>query len=197
MALKMNKIHTIAIICEDDSDFQALKKLIERITGKTNLSFKKKAAGGCGVLKRKAYAWSEEFYKKGCDLLLIVHDRDRNDYITLQKQLQQIMKRSSFKNRYICIPVEELEAWFLSDPAGLKTALRLDRTPKIAGMPEDIPSPKEYLEDQAFACSKNKVTYMNTFHNEKLAEIISLEKMIKRAPTFRLFHEFISTYEYK
>jgi len=195
-ASRMSSVHTIAIICEDDSDFKSLKVIIQSITGKTNLSFKKKSAGGCGMIKRKALAWSEEFHRKGCDLLLIIHDRDRNDYNKLEEQLRSIMKTSSFKNRYICIPVEELEAWFLSDPQALKDALNLDRLPKIAGLPETIDSPKEYIQNQAASCSQNKVMYINTIHNEKIAKLISIDQMLRRAPTFKLFHDYIDSYSY-
>jgi hypothetical protein len=193
----MSRVQRIGIIAEDDSDFAVIKELICRITDKRSLTFKKKAGGGCGRVRRKCVAWAEELKTANCTMLILVHDRDRHNYAALHEQLVTIMSGSSFTNRYICIPVEELEAWFLSDPDTLKSSLRLDKPPRVSGIPEEVDSPKEYIEDQVRTCSQGRVTYLNTVHNLRIAEAVSIPKVLSKCPSFQRFHEYVSSHSYR
>lgn len=193
----MSHIHTIGIMAEDDSDFIALRELIKRIAQVDNLSFKKKVSGGCGRLKKKCLDWSNELYALGCELVILAHDRDKNDEGSLRKELEDKLKNSLSEKRFICIPVEELEAWYLSDPDGIKKVFNLKTLPRFPGMPEDIPSPKEKLRDQVSRCSANKRLYLNTRHNETLAKNLSIDHMKDRCPSFNEFHTFLKTHRYR
>lgn len=192
----VNRVRSIAIICEDNSDFSSLRSLIRRLTGKQSLTFKKKIGDGCGKIRRKCLAWSDEFARNGCDMLIVVHDRDKFDYSKLHIELTDMLKGSTFVNRYICIPVEELEAWFLSDPESIKSVMKLDRVPKVKGSPETIPSPKEFIGEQIRLCSNSRVTYLNTTHNEKISKVVSIELLLNRCPSFRLFSDFVLSQKY-
>lgn len=196
MALQMSSVHTIGIICEDETDFQSLKILISRIVNKTNLSYKKRIGEGCSKIKSKGLKWSDELYKQGCDLLVVVHDRDREDYESLSRLLQSKFSTSLFTNRYVCIPVEEIEAWFLADPQGISNLFKLDRQPKISSIPENINAPKEYLRDQVSQCSNGRKSYLNTIHNAKLSEVVAIDQIKTKSKSFEQLHNFLVAQSY-
>jgi hypothetical protein len=190
------KIKSIGLIVEDNSDFNCLKILISRIIQKDNLTFKKAIGNGCGKMKRKALSYANNLSQKGCELIIIVHDLDRNVLSKLHKDLEKLMNLSNAKNTFVCIPIEEIEGWFLSDPEGIRQTFQLNRLPKIIGNPETIESPKEKLEDHVFQCSDKSKLYLNTKHNDLLSTNICLNKMKEKCESFRLLDEFVTSYEY-
>ena len=194
--LIMNKIKGIGLIVEDNSDYNSLKILISRVLGISNLTFKKVIGNGCGKIKRKALAWSELLHTRGCNLLILVHDLDRNNLNDLKSELSKSIKESPIKNKLICIPIEEMESWLLSDPKNLKNTFSLKRIPKIGTQPESIASPKERLRDYIYQCSNKEVLYLNTKHNERIANTISLKLLRKRCPSFEELANFIEGQKY-
>ncbi|GGI58072.1 DUF4276 family protein [Winogradskyella haliclonae] len=193
---KKTKIKAIGLIVEDNSDFTSLKIIISRIIKKNNLTFKKAIGNGCGKMKRKAVSYANVLSNKGCDLIILVHDLDRNDLKTLRTELNQTINMSNAKNKFVCIPIEEIEGWFLSDPEGIKNAFGLKRIPNIKGNPETVTSPKEKLEDFVFQCSNKSKIYLNTKHNNLLSASLDLEKIRKKCVSFKEFEEKINTYSY-
>ena len=189
----MSKINQIGLIVEDDSDFKALKEIIKRLTARDDIAFKKKIANGCGRMKNKCAAWANELSRRGCDLIILVHDLDRKDIRTLEPSLKGALSVSSHRNSYVCIPVEELEAWFLSCPDAIKTTFSLSRSPKISGLPETITSPKEKIRDYVSHISQNERVYLNTRHNEVLARNIDLDEVARKCPSFEKLNSFMST----
>ncbi len=196
MSKKKPKIKSIGLIVEDNSDFTSFKKLISRIVEKDNLTFKKAIGGGCGKMKRKAASYASNLSKKGCDLVILAHDLDRNDLNVLQGELENIMTKSPAKYNFVCVPIEEIEGWFLSDPEGIKTVFNLTRKPKIKGNPESIPSPKEKLEEYIYQCSEKSKIYINTKHNDMLAEKLCLDQMKAKCISFALLYNHVQSYEY-
>src|SRR5690349_14863185 len=102
----MAKIKSIGIIAEDKSDVEASKYLIRRIINRDKMSFKHFVGDGCGKIKRKALDWSNNLHKRGCDLLILIHDLDRNQFVSLQNDLQNAIKTTSMPKKLICIPTE-------------------------------------------------------------------------------------------
>lgn len=192
-----NKVSVVGVIAEDNSDFEALCTLIRRIAGNEKVAFKKKIGNGCGRIRHKCLAWSNELKDAGCHMLIVVHDRDRNDLELLRKDLTDKLKASTFSNRIICIPVEELEAWFLSDPQCIKTVFNLQRPPKIHGSPEYINSPKEKIGELVRVISNDRRVYLNTSHNSRLAQVLSISEAVKKCPSFKELHEFVSAQSFK
>lgn len=192
----MSKIKCIGIVAEDKSDFEASTILIKRILNKSNIPFKKAVGNGCGKLKRKASDYAVDLKKRGCDMLILIHDLDRNDLNKLTRELAQKLANAPIKEKFICIPVEELEAWFFSDLEGLQKLFKLKRRPKITGNPETIRSPKEKLEEVIYSCSDKSVIYLNTEHNKKIAEVISIDLMKNKCNSFRLLYDFVKAKRY-
>lgn len=184
----------IGIIAEDDSDVECVKVLIKRISGRDNIKIHKFVGKGCGKIKRKSNAWAKQLELKGCSTLILIHDLDSNKIPELKKQLSENLAPCPIKNHLICIPVQELESWFLSDPDSIKSSMNLYRSPKVAGLPENINSPKEYLGSLIYNASNKEKIYVNTFDNLKIANIISLTKIKNLCPSFIPFSDFIKEY---
>lgn len=181
----------IGIIAEDNSDVTVITTLMKKITTKR---FKAVhfVGKGCGPLKRKTPAWCKVLSQKGCKSVLLVHDRDRNDYKDLQKKLTNLLAESPQEIKAVVIPSEELEAWLLSDPAALKSAMNLVSQPKKIAHPERIKSPKEFLGKVITENSKGKVKqYVNAVHNLLIAEKVSVNEIKSLCPSFLNLEKFV------
>jgi hypothetical protein len=193
----MSKVKCIGLIAEDNSDFETAKILITRILNKDNLSFKKAVGNGCGKLRRKALQYVIDLKKRGCDMVIFIHDLDRNIHRDLYKELKKKIESAPVDKKFICIPVEEMEAWFLGDPDGIKNTFNLARRPRFNGQPETINSPKETLGEQVYLCSNKSTIFLNTKHNQKIAERICIETIKEKCPSFEQLHTFVTAYEYR
>jgi hypothetical protein len=191
----MIKINSIGIIAEEESDFNSIKVLVGRIVSNGSLKFNGFHPGGCSKIKRKAGEYANILATKGCNMLIFVHDLDRNDLKKLKKEIEEKLKGNPIENCLICIPIEEIEAWFLSDQEGIKKIFKLEKFQKIKGLPEEIISPKESLE-KCIRWSSNKKIYLTTSHNEILASKLSIEKMKQKCPSFKDFYIFLKQYKY-
>lgn len=194
----MSTIKKIGILCEDQSDFESLKVIIRRTIDVANMPVEGAYFQGCGRLKRKAKDYSDYFKeKKGCDMLVLVHDLDDNDLLLLEKELDAATSGHTFGHHLICIPVQELEGWLLSDAAALRVSLKLKKEPKVPNSPENIDSPKEYLEDLICKTSEKEKYYMPTRDNIKVAAIVSLDILVKKCPSFKKLSDFLTSRTYK
>jgi len=192
----MTKIKSIGIIAEDDSDFETSKVLIKRIIKKDNISFKKAIGNGCGKIRRKAFDWSRDLKSRGCNLLILMHDLDRNELTTLKTTLETTLTDSPIENYFICIPIEEIEAWFLGDPNCIKEALNLRKLPNVKGRPEQISSPKEKIEELVSICSNKEKIYLNTKHNEIIATKMCIDTVRGKCVSFGKLHDFLISQKY-
>lgn len=181
----------IGVITEDESDFTVLEIIASKIIQKRSFSFKKTIAHGCGALRKNCGKWAHLLQKRGCELLIVVHDLDRNDEIKLRAEIETKTRSTKYRDSLILIPKEELEAWLLADPTALKKCFQLPKTPKTPVHPEQIKSPKEFLRDLIWKHGKKR--YVNTVHNSKIAVEINpllLEKCnsFTPYPIFLLSH---------
>lgn len=181
----------VGIIAEDDSDFISARVLIRRIGGIDNIRFHKFIGKGCGKIKRKCNAWANELNRKGCKTLVLIHDSDGKRLDILRAKLATALEPSPIKKNLICIPVQEFEAWLLSDPEAIKNGLNLRKKPVVKGPPEQINSPKEHLGLLIDRASNGEKIYLNTKHNVKIAELLSIERAKHFCPSFIPFYEFI------
>jgi len=181
----------VGIIAEDDSDFDSARRLIRRISSNDRIGFHKFIGKGCGKIKRKCHAWATELKRKGCVTLVLIHDSDSNNLIALRQKLQDALAPSPIKKHLICIPVQEFEAWLLSDPEAIRKGLNLRKKPVVKGPPELINSPKEHLALLIHRASDGEKIYLNTEHNVKIAEELSIDKARQLCPSFLPFYDFI------
>lgn len=181
----------IGIIAEDNSDIETISMLISKIS-KTRRKIKPFVGKGCGKLKRKCNTWANVLKDRGCSTLLVVHDSDSNDPESLFQSLKSSLDPCPIANHLICIPVQELEAWLLSDSDAIMKAFNLKKRPKSIAHPESIDSPKEHLEGIVEKASNGEKMYIHTKHNVKIAEHISIASILKSCSSFGCFHEFAS-----
>lgn len=181
----------VGIIAEDMSDVKTIHILIERISGK-KISEKHHLGYGCGKIISKCKHWTSSLYKRNCKFLIVVHDSDDKSPQEINDKILKELSNSPFTHYLICIPIQEIEAWLLSDPTGIKNAMKLKLLPKIKGNPQNISSPKEYLEDIVKKSSAGTKIYISTKHNEIIAAQISIDEIYRRCEAFRPFHKFIT-----
>lgn len=193
----MSKIRSIGIIAENDSDFDAVRVLVQRIVGRNNLTFKKQVTLGCGGMIKKAGDYANNLSGRGCDLLVLVHDLDTRSLQSLRTDLKKALSGCAIQRYFICIPVQEIEAWFLSDPASIQKTLNLLREPKIKGLPESTNSPKEVLREHVLACSGQKRLYLHTRHNLLLAQNVSLDLARQKCPSFKELSDYITSLQFR
>ena len=184
----------VGIIAEDESDVASAKALIHRIANNEQIGIKKFVGKGCGRIKRKCNSWANQLKQKGCSTLIVIHDCDSNILADLHIKIKGALDPCAIANYLICIPVQEFEAWLLSDPDAIKSGMNLKLKPNIKGFPETINSPKEHLGELIYKFSKGEKIYLNTKHNEKIAKELSIEKVTKRCPSFVPFRNFIEAH---
>lgn len=127
----------------------------------------------------------------GCVAAIIVHDLDRNpanntlnDEAKLRSALEAIEVPRGLE-RIVCIPVEELEAWFWADP----DVLALVGNGSAAASPHLIKQPKERLI--ALSRGANQKPRYSTNDNERLATKLNLGLCATRCPSFRAMRDFV------
>lgn len=189
--MNRTSVPSVGVIAEDDCDVDSIRALIHRISGNDTIGIRKFVGKGCGKIKRKCNAWATQLKQKGCSNLILIHDLDRNDLDNLKDTLRKALTPCPIVNHLICIPIEEFEAWLLSDPEAIKASMRLQKKPNVKGLPEQINSPKEYLGKLIHMASNGEKIYLNTKHNVKIAEELSLEKTKNRCPSFMPFYDFV------
>jgi hypothetical protein len=134
--------------------------------------------------------------REGCDAFIIVHDLDRNpknNSLNDEKQLRDHLELSCSNinsiRKYICIPIEELEAWFWSDPEVVKYVGR--GKGKAHPNPHLIIKPKEELIK--LSIGENRKPRYSTNMNLELAEKLNLELCATRCPSFKNLLDFLQS----
>ncbi len=187
----MGKKITIGLIAEDDSDIESLQVMIRRIKqGRKGISFKSFVGNGCGKITRKCFGWADNLKKRGCRALIIVHDLDNKILEKLYDTIKDSISPCPIANYLICVPIQEIEAWLLSDPVAIQKTFKLNKAPNISHNPETINSPKEYLGVIVDRFSDGYKPYINTKHNSEITKHIDINKVLK-CSSFKPFHKFV------
>ena len=181
----------VGILAEDDNDCEVIDVLIRRllIAGGARAGGWKvhhRSGHGCSKLRRKAEPWMRDLAARGCTGLILVHDRDRDEEERLRQQLCSIPVPQGAR-RLICIPVEEIEAWFFASRETLR--LHIDPEARDHPSPHLIPSPKEKLI--AMSRGANRKPRYSPNDNAKLAESLELDVCAHRCPAFRELRRFV------
>lgn len=179
----------VALLAEDETDCDAVGELVRRIAsdaGNPRVGVKKYWGHGCSRLRRKAEQKIKLMAADGCAAAILVHDLDRNDEDALRAELSRIEVPAGVW-RHICIPVEELEAWFWSDPRVLQIVGRGEG--KEHPEPHRIKSPKEALIRLSRGADRRP--RYTTNDNPSLAKELDLALCAKRCPAFRDLARFV------
>jgi len=186
--------HLIALIAEDDTDCDAIREIIYRALGNRSVKTKKWASKSCGTLRKKLAAKLNAMSNEGCNAFVIVHDLDRNpqngslnDEGNLRTILEVAASEIKSINRYICIPIEELEAWFWADPETIKLVGRGKGKAQVN--PHQIKSPKEELIK--LSIGENRKPRYSTNMNVELASRLNLDLCSDRCPSFDNLLKFL------
>ena len=186
--LKASK--SIGVIAEDISDVEVVSLLLEKYVSKNQFAIRRFVGNGCGKLRNKCKTWAETLVKSGCEHVLVFHDLDRQIEAELRATLEKKLPKEKFPTTLIVIPVEEMEAWLLSDEDALRSVFSLKATPKPYPNCELIQSPKEEIGRLIWTSARKR--YLNTVHNQRIAEKASLAKL-RRCASFLPFDQYITT----
>jgi len=188
----------IGIISEDETDCATVRVLVRRIIDAPSgrgvaIKSRYPSSGGCGKLRRDAAKYMKDLERTGCTSVILVHDLDRdpatselNDEAALRGKLAAIDVPRRI-HRHICIPIEEIEAWFWSDQDVLDLVGKGHA--KASGAPHAIRQPKEALR-RLSAQAHYKPVY-STNENPRLAEALNLSRCAERCPAFRELRLFV------
>ena len=190
----MTKIK-IGLIGEHDTDCDAVSEIIYRSKLGGNTTIEPWGAKGSGNLRKELAMRIIALLNKGCNAFIIVHDLDRNpengslkDEATLRINLEKLIEKFDKIEKHICIPVEELEAWFWSDPNIIKSIG--GQKAKAHPNPELISEPKEKLIKLSRG-TNSKPRYGKN-DNVKWAKMLDLDICSQRCPSFRKLLEFLN-----
>lgn len=181
----------IGVMAEDASDIEVISEIIGKYLHQCDFSVKRFVGNGCGKLRNKCKSWASLLSKSGCEHIILFHDLDRNNEAQLRRDLESKINKGDFPNSVIVIPIEELEAWLLVDPAAIQKVFGLAKEPRISNQTETIKSPKEHLRYIVWKSGKKR--YMNTTHNKKIATEIPIEKL-KNCKSYNNFDKYIRDY---
>jgi hypothetical protein len=188
---------SFGIIVEDQTDGDVIRVIAQRSLGQ-NTTVKIRPQKGCSKIKSKARRVVADLVAQHkLSDIIIVHDLDRdpdtnqlNDEVALRKLLSESCSVEGLSiNRFICIPVEELEAWFWSDPAVVHHVGR--GSGKASSNPQGISRPKEAL--QRLSQSANGKPRYSTQNNAELAHRLDLELCSARCPSFNALLSFLTS----
>lgn len=174
----------IGLITEDDTDWNAVREIIHRVLD-SNVTIKKWTSGG-SVPKKKLSRELKVLFNKGCNVFIVVQDLDRspNGSLkhegTLRSELEPLFSVVNNFSKHLCIPIEELEAWFWSDPKILKDIS--GKNIKAHPNPDQIKSPKEALEK--LSIGKNGKPSYGSNRNAELAKKLDMVECSKYCPSF-------------
>lgn len=180
-------VRKIGVIAEDLSDIAVIKKLLEKRINSHKFSVKHFVGNGCGSLVRKCCPWARNLLARGCHHLILMHDLDSKDHQTLRSKLEAVVAQTDFDSTVVVIPVREVEAWMLADARAIQLVFRISSLPRITRDTESIEDPKRYLKNKVWQVCKKK--YLNTVHNEKIAEQARLSEL-RRCPSFVVLDNF-------
>jgi hypothetical protein len=190
----------LGILTEDRTDAEMVEVLVRRIAAEHGappgaLGTKFRCGGGCAQLRNKARVWMEQLVELDeCDALVLVHDLDRDpqngqlrDEPALRRMLGQIAAPTGV-SPLICIPVEEIEAWFFASERVLSEVCR---SPTAAhSSPHTIARPKEKLLRMSMGA--NRKPRHSTNENRRYADLLELDACARRCPAFHALRTFVT-----
>jgi len=190
----------IGLIVEGKSDGETIKKLVEKIYAgarrktKPGVVSRRLAQGNLlkpnkirGVVDQMVEEHHPEIKK-----IIICLDCE----CTSEKEKQPKVSRAAKELRQLglqpapqyCLVVHAIEGWLASDPAALNKYFRKEI--KLDWDPVKDCRPKDRLRSTFASEGKN---FTNTEHNPRLAELVHIQTLIKRNPSFARFKKLLES----
>lgn len=175
-----------AVLAEDESDADSIASIIKLIKKDNSVRVLKKGYGGSGELLKNGYAQIKLFNDaRDCNQFVICYDSDGDDPEERKNQIiNRIIKPSGVTANYCAlVPVQELEAWFLSDLNAVKNIFRnLNLNPDYP-QPELLNNPKEILRHRLKGL-KPVPKYVNGIHNPQIASSLDIDVVLRKCRSF-------------
>lgn len=194
----------LGILAEDTTDCETIDVLARRLlAGKAEYRKPSYRSGdGSATLVVKAVRWMKDLdlAEEKCTAVILIHDLDSID---VKKEAQLRNKLEAFKvpdgmKYFACIPVQEIEAWFLSDSELLRNKVlkkdskkKYNQTKDLYSSPELVKNPKEELI--TLSKKTNKQACYSTNKNPELAKLLHLDTCAARCKSFRKLKEFLES----
>jgi hypothetical protein len=189
-----------AVIAEDLTDCDAIAVLIKRIAeenGAPTPGVRKTGEAGCARIPKKLAAHLSMHAAAGCTAAVVANDLDRsrvtntlNDEAVLRAKLQACLPTGCITS-LICIPIEEIEAWFWSDQRVLDRVSGTPGKAKAVAEPHRVACPKEKL--QKLSRGGNRKPRYGTNDNKDLARVLNLDLCAKKCPAFAQLRDFVGS----
>lgn len=183
---------TVGLLAEDHTDVEVVRTLAQRLAP-GRLKILPWVGNGCGRIKKKGQRQVADLVARGASHIVVLHDLDRDPQNgelrkepTLRRDLAALVDQTRAPT-LVCIPIEELEAWFWACDQALS---RVARAPQPSHPnPHLIARPKEEL--QKLSVGQNRKPRYSTNENPKLAELLDMDLCADRCPSFRELRAFL------
>jgi hypothetical protein len=182
------------ILGEDDSDVAVIDTLVKKIANNNGLRNRPRGYSGCGELLSKGARGIKALNDVGYKKFIICYDADRSNPAERYSEIvNRIIKPAGVASSFCAIvPVQEIEAWLLSDLRAIKKIFSSFHFEKEHSNPENQNDPKEFLE-KILRKSNNKPCYVSAAHNSKIAAHIDLKALAERCPSSLPLFDFVQT----
>lgn len=178
-----------AVLGEGQSDADVLKVLIRRLADNERMPVLARGFNGGPSLLRDGVKAIRALITQGARRFVICHDADGPETTPIERKLREtiVTKLPGGIVTCIVVPVQEIEAWFMADPACFTTIIT-GFEPPVVGQPERVATPKEHLVRAAKRTGKR---YEPPLHNEALARHLDLATLERRCPSFKPLADFV------
>jgi hypothetical protein len=181
----------VGLLGESENDCRIVTTVFQRILEERQVSVAHyrvihRAGNGASKLLGNCQRWIRELSGRGCRHIIVLHDRDRHDEAQLRAKLNAVPVPPGIR-RLVCIPVEEIEAWFFSSEQAMR--LICGDAAQSRERPETIRNPKEELTRLSRA-QPGRTRYSPN-DGPRIAEVLELDVCAMRCPAFKELRGFV------
>jgi polysaccharide pyruvyl transferase WcaK-like protein len=82
----------LGILAEDDSDVEVLRRVLAKIAPAKRFGTNRFVGHGCGKLKHKCRSWAAVLASRGCSVLIVLHDSDKQGSRAVKTAIEAQLK---------------------------------------------------------------------------------------------------------
>jgi len=175
----------IALLCEDASSRDFLKKVIPRIV---QCVVKPRGYSGVGDLINHGAKDLSAMKAMGCNRFVVCADSDavtgevRRSELINRVYAKSTLSTSEKERSCVLVAVQEVEAWILANLSCVKKVIS-SWTPNDVPRSESLNNPKEQLIGMS-RNARGRELYRPTEHNGRIGEIIDISVIRRCCPSF-------------